>query len=85
MVQRTYYYLILLQDIMKSKLNVFSNSVLPSWQRFMKSHGVVVMNRYDLDEVLKPFNAVTEIGDPYSDYIIFNSEEDKTFFILRWL
>ena len=50
----------------------------------MKSHGVVVMNRYDLDEVLKPFNAVTDIDDPYNDYIIFDSEEDKTFFILRW-
>lgn len=83
-MQRTYYYLILLQDIMKPKLNVFSNSVFPSWRRFMQSHGVVVMNRYDLDEVLKPFNAVTDIGDPYNDYIIFDSEEDKTFFILRW-
>jgi len=26
----------------------------------------------------------SEIGDPYSDCIIFNSEEDKTFFILSW-
>ena len=69
---------------MKPKLNVFSDSVLPLWQRFMKSHGVNIMNQHDLDEVLSPFNAFTEIGDPYSDYIIFNSEEDRTLFILRW-
>ena len=70
---------------MQPKLNVISDSVLPSWQRFMQSHGVNIMNRHDLDEVLSPFNASTELGDPYSNYIVFDSEEDRTLFILRWL